>query len=112
MKLAAPDGQSLEMQIRGYQFPELETEQYDSNWLIIEGVATHPEGNWRFIDPCLLTYELRELADWLSELAAGRSLSDKLDFIEPNLGFEPTRVAEQPLLRVYFELESRPHRAP
>ena len=38
MKLANGDGQQFEMRILQYQFPHLETEDYDSNWLIIAGV--------------------------------------------------------------------------
>ena len=51
MKLAGKDGQMFEMRIVGYQFPHLETVEYDPNWLIIAGAVIHPNGSWRFSDP-------------------------------------------------------------
>jgi hypothetical protein len=45
MKLASKDGQKFEMRIAGYQFPHLETADYDSNWLIIAGEVIHPKGS-------------------------------------------------------------------
>ena len=45
MKLASKDGQSFEMRILQYQFPHLETEEYDSNGLIVAGDIIHPKGS-------------------------------------------------------------------
>jgi hypothetical protein len=49
----------------GYQFPDNHISEYDSNWLVIEGRVSHPQADWSFRDPCLLTYEADYLADWL-----------------------------------------------
>ena len=108
MRLIARDGQSLEIRIAGYQFAEMETEEYDSNWLRIEGSVQHPRGSWRFNDPCVLTYEAMGLASWIESLAQNPSLPSEYDFLEPNLSFEAISLEGLPMLRVYFELESRP----
>ena len=112
MRLETEDGQSLELRILGYQYPDLETEEYDSNWLNVEGKVAHPRGNWKFRDPCLLTYEASRLADWLDSLARGTLSSEEVSFIEPNISFRSVESPEGGSLRVYFELEARPPWAP
>src|SRR3954452_11841563 len=71
MQLASRDGHSLDLKILGYQFPHLETQQYDSNWLIVSGNVTGPIGSWQFSDPFLLTYEAERLASWMDAVADG-----------------------------------------
>jgi hypothetical protein len=108
MKFCGVDGQSVELRVVGYQFPDLAEIEFDSNWLRIEGKVSHPRGQWSFEDPCLLTYEVSRLADWLDALAQGNSISDEIGFVEPNLSFRIVRSATATVLRVYFELEARP----
>src|SRR4051812_43563925 len=88
MNFKGSNGTSLELKIVGYQFPALATEEYDSNWLQIQIRATIPEGSWTTTDPCLLTYEAAELADWFDAVHEGRASDDVLGFLEPNLRFE------------------------
>ena len=108
MRLCGPDGQSVELRVVGYQFPDLAEAEYDSNWLRIEGNVIHPRGQWSFRDPCLLTYEVSRLADWLDAVARNDPSADEIGFIEPNLSFRVIRSDASTLLCVYFELESRP----
>jgi hypothetical protein len=109
MKLASKDRFSIvELQILGYQFPHLETEEYDSNWLIVAGNVTHPRGLWQFIQPCLLTYEAEQLASWMDAVAHAKSTHEYCGFIEPNLEFRALWNINAPVLRVYFDLEARP----
>jgi hypothetical protein len=112
MRLETAGGHSLELRILGYQYPDMHTEDYDSNWLAVEGKVTHPRGNWTFNDPCLLTYEASRLADWLGSFARGTPVSDEVRFIEPNISFRSVASPTGPRLRVYFELEARPPWAP
>ncbi|WP_433995750.1 WapI family immunity protein [Bradyrhizobium diazoefficiens] len=108
MKLVSRDGQSLELRILGYEFPHLETAEYDSNWLVVAGEGRHPRGSWRFTHPCLLTYEAARLASWMDAAADKSPCSDTCDFTEPNLKFRVLLSQERPVLRVYFNLEARP----
>jgi hypothetical protein len=108
MKLASKNRQLFEMRILRYQFPHLETEEHDSNWLIIAGDVIHPKGSWHFCDPCLLTYEAGRLASWMDSVAEGEPPSTFCGFIEPTLGFQVVLGVRPPVLRVYFELEARP----
>jgi hypothetical protein len=104
MRLTGTDGQSLNLEILGYQFPDPRPDEYDSNWLRIKGAGACSRGHWTFVDPCLLTFEVAALADWLECVASGGSCSSEITFIEPNLSFHQQSGA----LRVYFELEARP----
>jgi hypothetical protein len=108
VRLETTDGHSLELRILGYQYPDMETEEYDSNWLIVEGQIMHPRGGWKFRDPCLLTYEASRLAAWLESLARGSTPETEVGFIEPNISFRSVVSSAEPTLRVYFELEARP----
>ncbi len=112
MVLQTADDHSIELRILGYQFPDLETEEYDSNWLHVEGIVAHPKGNWRFRDPCLLTYEASRLADWLDLLGRGTATAEEIGFIEPNISFRSVKLPRGVVLRVNFELEARPPWAP
>jgi hypothetical protein len=59
------------LRIAGYQFPGDATAGHDFNWLIVEGAAHHPWGDWRFRDPSPLTSEVARPAGWLGAVAAG-----------------------------------------
>lgn len=108
MKLRSSDGSEFEMAIAGHQFPVIETADEDANWLLIRTTVAHPRGRWTSQDPSLLTWEIQRLADWLEEVARGESVESEQDFIEPNLSFCLHGDSERRVLRVYFELESRP----
>jgi hypothetical protein len=97
---------TLELQILGYQFPDIH-EDWDANWLIISGSVTHPKGSWRFSNPCLTTFELEQLAEWLDGVAHGIPEPDSGYFTEPCLEFrfgsEP-----QPTIKVALAHEGSP----
>jgi hypothetical protein len=110
MRLTSPSGETFTLQIVGYQFQDPRPDEYDANWLRIQIAAANARGRWTAVDPSLLTWEVIALADWLECLAAGITCSDDQEFIEPNLCFRV--VGADRILRVYFELESRPPWAP
>jgi hypothetical protein len=92
----------------GYQYPAA-SEKWDSNWLIIEATVDHPTGSWVAQDPCLLTFEVAELATWLEQRAHGQETEAKKSFIEPVIGFRSTNsTPTHKRLRVYFGYELSP----
>jgi hypothetical protein len=113
MKLIGANDQAFELRILGYEFPEIEDDKYDSNWLIIEVEVNHPKGSWIARDASLLTYEVDRLGRWLENIANNQQVNPLQSFMEPNLEFifispeSPSKV-----LRIYFELELRPSWAP
>ena len=110
MILRSRDLSAFELRVAGYQFPDIESDEFDANWLVIEGrVAPADERAWEFRDPALLTWEVERLSNWLEALASGQPVEESEDFLEPNLRFEVVgRSGDVITIRVYFELESRP----
>jgi len=98
-------GDSLRLRLLGYQFPNDENDEWDSNWLIVEGRAALDGKSWEFRDPCLLTWEAANLADWLELVARRAEAVGPLSFIEPNLEFE---LASDVQVRVLLNNECRP----
>lgn len=109
MRLSS-DGTTFEMEVVGYQFPNSK-EQYDADWLNSRIAVRVPQGSWTSTDPSLLTWELASLIEWLESVAKGEPVDPEVSFTEPNLRFE-LHGTEPLLLRIYFELESRPGWAP
>ena len=104
MHLLGSDGSSLELSVVGYQFPELEAVPYDLNWLVIAGRASLGGREWKFQEPCLLTYEAAALADWLEARSKDASNDGEIGFIEPNLCFKWSQGA----LQINLDLECLP----
>ncbi|MES2452698.1 MAG: hypothetical protein V4610_19270 [Pseudomonadota bacterium] len=104
MTLQGPDG-SFDLAIVQYQFPMRQELDLDANWLIIGGRVTLQGREWRFQDPCLTTFEVVRLANWLEASALGQASGRGCGFTEPNLDFHgPSNGA----IRVSFALESAP----
>ncbi|MBI2832157.1 MAG: hypothetical protein HYX79_07870 [Chloroflexi bacterium] len=88
MHISGSDGSLFEMKVVGYEFPEIQTEEYDSNWLRIRTHIVHlARGEWNSIDASLLTWEVEELADWFDAIAKGHRVESVQSFTEPNLSF-------------------------
>ena len=108
MLLTTGDGRRLVLTIVGYQFPALEDDEWDSNWLNVRIDADDGREAWASTDPSLLTFEAQALADWLDDLSHGE-VREPPGFVEPNLRFEATAWDDsEATVRVFFELESRP----
>lgn len=104
---------AVELRVDGYEFPDIENDEWDSNWLNVRTSVEMERGTWSSLNPSLLTHDVSELADWLNGIAEGRDVDRELDFLDPNLAFELWEGGSYLVtLRVYFELESRPPWAP
>jgi len=73
MRLESDDGIVVELSPLRYQFGSSSTPRdWDANWLIIAAAVRLSDGrSWSFADPCLTTWEARELASWLRGVLAG-----------------------------------------
>jgi hypothetical protein len=76
----------FELDVMGFQFPDAKLDGWDSEWLRVTGVVTCDRGRWKFSDPCLTTFELKALADWLRS-SPNETLGKAIGFTEPNLSF-------------------------
>jgi len=107
MKLVGRNGTVLELSASGYQFPEITDDYWDSNWLMVSGKVQHPNGSWKFIDPCLTAFELEQLASWFDDVPAGNADPDLGHFTEPNLQFSCI-LGPEPFIEVRIAHESAP----
>jgi hypothetical protein len=108
MLLTTGDGLRLSLTIAGYQYPSEHADEYDANWLQVNIEANDGRRGWTSTDPCLLTREVIDLADWFEALAAGQAM-EPIRFIEPNLRFELAAFdGAYAKVRVTFELGSTP----
>jgi hypothetical protein len=122
VRLTSTDGSFIDLRVAGYQFPEArghgKWRDWDANWLVIRGEVNDGGRNSAFADPCLTTWEARELASWLRGVATGviPAVPDPDDddvrltvFTEPNIALS---VAERSgtvvRIRVHLSLEARP----
>lgn len=99
------DNSSFRLLILRYQFPNIHDDEWDSNWLVVQGRVCLDSKEWVFRDPCLTTFEAARLADWLGAIARGEKENDLCCFIEPNLQFD--RQANN-TVRISFALEAAP----
>jgi len=107
LKLRAECGNSFELVVLGYEYPDVVEDRWDSNWLVVGGRASTANQSWRFSAPCLTTFELTELADWIESLGSDPPDATDCVFTEPNLSFSYV-VTPEPVLRVRFAHESAP----
>ena len=88
MRLAAHSGNEFQLVILSYQHPDVHEDRWDSNWLNVSGsVATAAGQRWTFSAPCVTTFELEELADWLDDLSADGRAPGQFEFTEPHVRF-------------------------
>lgn len=77
----------FEFRVAGYQFPEVENDAYDANWLLVNIGVRSPAGSLSKTDPCLLTWEGHWFANWLVDLVSGQSADEELSFLDGNIFF-------------------------
>ena len=107
MKLRARSGNAFEAVMLGYEHPNVTEDWWDSNWLIVNGKVATPDTSWRFVEPCVTTFELAGLAEWLQAVRDGTPPSPEYAFAEPNLLFSWSPLPA-PVLRVRFAHASAP----
>jgi hypothetical protein len=109
MKLSGQDNKSFELWVVNYQYLNNKTGEYDSNWLKIGIRLRGFKSEWTTSDPSLLTWELESLTDWLHTILTGNVREKKIEFIEPNLGFELIDSSEEAFkIRTHLTLELKP----
>jgi hypothetical protein len=108
-RATGPNGDYLELRVRGYQFPQIADDFYDANWLQVEADAAIGGRTWNTCDPSFCTFELSSLAEWLQSLARGDA-TDTFEVTEPNYRFSSLGLNSDGKwsIRVLLELEVRP----
>ena len=111
MLLRGRDGSELELDVVGYQFPDVEADPWDSNSLLVAVRVVSAQGTWEAVDPCLTTWEAVRLCRWLPLLAACDASVVRQPFNEPNVRVSVNGLApdfSRARVHACFELETRP----
>jgi hypothetical protein len=121
VRLQGVSGALVELNVTGYQYPSLRgsgERDWDANWLNVRGEIRVADGRqWWFLDPCLTTWEAKQLGAWLRAVMVGSVPSTGLEveehgiffFTEPNVAVSlAARDALSATLRFHFSLESAP----
>lgn len=120
MRLKSADGTIADLRPLRYQFgPSAPPRDWDANWLVVGADIEMSDGrSWSFTDPCLTTWEARELASWLRGVLSGDVDASPfggdedeclLAFTEPNLAVSlARRDRDMATIRLHFSLEARP----
>jgi hypothetical protein len=118
MRLTDPGGDTVSLQVCGYQFPQADDPRQRYSWHVITGEAACSRGSWRFQYPALTCDEspcvsawLRAVADWFDDSAGGAVVATPkpLTFLEPNLSFRVAgRTPDGPVVAVDLDVEFHP----
>ncbi|THG33982.1 hypothetical protein E6C70_11195 [Glaciibacter flavus] len=117
MRLGSDDGAFLDLMVAGYEFPNVprSSDPWDANWLNIRGWVRLADGRqWKFIHPCLTTFEARRLASWLARLGenvtapTSGDARSRLDFTELLLAFEAVPTPGGLSVRVVLGFDALP----
>ncbi len=111
MRLGTSPGDTLELSVVGYQFPEATDPRERFSWHVVKGRARTRGGDWTFRWPALTCDESARLPGWLSQVAdaldrQGPPTRPSLSFTEPDLAFGLIAVdGGHATLRVELDLE-------
>jgi hypothetical protein len=87
MNLHNKKGHYFRLDIVGYEFPEIVDRYWGSNILNVRVSGMNPLGSWNVEDSCLATFEVKQLAVWLSGLTKDKTLYPCMYFTEPSPQF-------------------------
>lgn len=109
MQIYNNEGYGFQLKVLGYQLSKRVNDYYDDNWLIIKVQVKHPKGEWIAKDPCLLTFELQDMIDWLNTLKnTSEPPKGELSFMESELKFRLIEHEQGKLLLICFNYNLRP----
>ncbi|MFP7834523.1 hypothetical protein [Marisediminicola sp. LYQ134] len=104
-----------------YEFAEVSGDDWDDNWLVVEGRVVTASASWTFRDPSLLVTEAEALHDWLTRvvdrveapMVVAPPALPTLTFVEPNLAFGVVGYAGGAVtIRVFLDQEAAPPQGP
>ena len=103
-------GLNFGFDIVGYQFPDIEHKEWDSNWCLVKVLISQRGKKFEAVDASLSTYELTVIRNWFRALSNNQlPYSASLHFTEPCLHFEFLGCNEDSIrIIIGLELELKP----
>lgn len=97
----------LEIEVAGYEFPDMLDDHEDANWLVIRVVLRSVHGAWRWQveDAGALTWELEGCIRWLRAISEGQPVAESsYGFSEPDILFETITNADGAVVGLAVQL--------
>ena len=109
MLLKSDDGAEFELALIEERLPDVQDGFGDAAPLTITfRVATQNEA-WEETSPCLNTFEVRTLLDWLEAVGGGTPDEAEVELLQPGLRFLVIKdQGEKVTLRIGFDVKDRP----
>jgi hypothetical protein len=112
MLLAGENGTEFELGLIEETLDEdLQDGEGDDKTLTLSFRVATPEESWEETSPCLNTFEVNNLVDWLEGIVGVRPDMPELELLEPELRFSVVGDrGDQVTLRIDFHIKDRPEK--
>jgi hypothetical protein len=98
------NGDTMMIEVKNYHFENLYNKLYDSDWLDAELIMINSTGKVSIKLELLLVEEIERIIDWLIQVLNKSNVTNKLEFIDPNLRLKLMTRSRIPLLKVIYNI--------
>ncbi len=98
------NGDSMKIKVKNYHFKNLYNKLYDSDWLDAELTIINSTGKVSINLELLLVEELERIINWLNQVLNKNNVTNKLEFVDPNLRLKLLTRSSMPVLKVMYNI--------
>ena len=98
------NGDSMKIKVKNYHFKNLYNKLYDSDWLDAELTIINSTGKVSINLELLLVEELERIINWLNQILNKNNVTNKLEFVDPNLRLKLLTRSSMPVLKVMYNI--------
>ena len=98
------NGDSMKIKVKNYHFKNLYNKLYDSDWLDAELTIINSTGKVSINLELLLVEELERIINWLNQILNKKNVTNKLEFVDPNLRLKLMTRSSMPVLKVMYNI--------
>ncbi len=98
------NGASMKIKVKNYHFKNLYNKLYDSDWLDAELTIINSTGKVSINLELLLVEELERIINWLNQILNKNNVTNKLEFVDPNLRLKLLTRSSMPVLKVMYNI--------
>ena len=98
------NGDSMKIKVKNYHFKNLYNKLYDSDWLDAELTIINSTGKVSINLELLLVEELERIINWLNQILNKNNVTNKLEFVDPNLRLKLMTRSSMPVLKVMYNI--------
>ena len=94
----------MKIKVKNYHFKNLYNKLYDSDWLDAELTIINSTGKVSINLELLLVEELERIINWLNQILNKNNVTNKLEFVDPNLRLKLLTRSSMPVLKVMYNI--------